>query len=181
MAKKKTTAPAKRGKRRSGFAVKTIRRGKRRAKKGLSEILTPAGAAAAGKNTLMGAAGGAAAWAADKYLLREQQPITRILGHLALAVGGWVLGQPAVGAGAAGASTALLMEDMGGGLNEGGEWADQDALNQLPVFLDEDGNPFALAEDGSQWYLDEAGTPYTLSENGETIYPDYGTMAAMMQ
>lgn len=168
----KAKAPAKTGKRRKtgGFVKKTVkRRGGRR--KGLSEIFTPAGFMAAGKNTLMGAAGGATATFVDKQFLTGQSGLVRFGSHVALSVLAWAIGQPAAGAGVAGAAAALMMQDMG--LGENGGWADPNALNQLPVFLDENGKEFYLSEDGQAFYLDEAGNPYLLSEDGQAIYPSY--------
>lgn len=174
MARKRTK---KRGSTISGRKHKSAprrRRGmsaRRRKRSGLSELMTPAGAMAAGRGILGGAAGGFAGGILQG-LVKDQSPIVRIgVGAVGSALIYALVG-PNVGAGMAGGITAIETATLRTQfMNEGGDYADPDALNQLPPVLNENGDPMTLMEaDGELYYLDEATGDSYLAEE---VYPQY--------
>ena len=94
-------------------------------------------------------------------------------------------------AGMAGAFTALESERLYNGLlNENGDmYADPDAINQLPVMMNENGEVVTLAQNanGEMVYLNETTGDVTLAEDvylnenvylnedDASIYPGYST------
>lgn len=129
---------------------------------------------------LSGGFGGGVAYVAD-LLVGKDKPGLRAVTQLGLAVligGGF--GMPQTGAGVAGAYAYNLIDNLKSGLSEmeDTKYADEDALDQYPDALDEEGNPMFLAEDGNFYYLEE----FELSEDGEyylaedmqaRLYPGY--------
>lgn len=156
MSKTKTKTKTRRKKSLSGG--KTIRR--RRSRRGLSskgilsDFTNPTMLATAAKKTFGAVAGGGAAVIVNKIL----PPTTGKFARLALALGigfvGVMLNMPSAGAGFTGAMVANTFPN--GFLNEDAQFADDDALAELPLFLDEDGAPMVLDEetDGMR-YLSE--------------------------
>ena len=143
----------------------------RRRRSGLSELMTPAGAMAAGRGILGGAAGGFAG-GVFHGLVKDQSPIIRIgVGAVGSALIYALVG-PNVGAGMAGGITAIETAGLRSQfMNEGEEYADPDALNQLPPVLNENGEAMTLMEaDGQLYYLDETSGESYLAEE---VYPQY--------
>jgi len=190
MAKKKTTKRRARRKPRTFSAVvrKTY---KRRKKSGLSEMFSATTAQAAAKTIGAGALGGFIAGGASK-MIANQAPLTRYgLAAGASFITYALLGYPNMAAGMAGAFTALESEKLYAGLlNEDADiYADPDAINQLPVMMNENGDVITLAQDasGEMVYLNEATGDVTLAEDvslaeeiylneDASIYPTYTPM-----
>lgn len=191
MAKRKT----KRSRTRRTMSAAPVRRSRRigrarRKRGGLSELWNPSTAAAAAKSIGAGALGGFIAGGAHK-MISNQQPLTRYaLGAGASFITYALLGYPMMSAGMAGAFTALESEKLYNGLlNENGDmYADPDAINQLPVMMNENGDVVTLAQNaaGEMVYLNEATGDVTLAEDvylnedvflnedgDATIYPMY--------
>jgi hypothetical protein len=135
----------------------------------------------AGKGLLSGGAGGGIAFLAD-MLVGTEKPGLRALANLGSAVlfaGAFKM--PNTGAGIAGAYAKSLFEGLyNKALSEmeNEDYANEDALDQYPDALDENGTPMYLAEDGNFYYLDEFELAddgnYYLSETGQApLYPSY--------
>lgn len=191
MAKRKT----KRTRTRRTMSAAPVRRSRRigrsrRKRGGLSELWNPQTAAAAAKGIGAGALGGFIAGGAHK-MIANQQPLTRYaLGAGASFITYALLGYPMMSAGMAGAFTALESEKLYSGmLNEGDMYADPDAINQLPVMMNENGEVVTLAQNanGEMVYLNETTGDVTLAEDvylnenvylnedDASIYPGYST------
>lgn len=180
----------KRKRRTAAIPVKrrvTRRRRKTMSETSLAELFTPQTAKAAAANLGAGAIGGLIAGAANR-ILTKQNNITRYGVEIGASFITYaVLGYPAMSAGMAGAFAALestpiynkfLAEDE---IN----YADSDALNEMPLMLNEDGEVISLQQDsdGNMVYLNEATGETTLAEevylNENTflqendIYPTY--------
>lgn len=154
---------------------------RRRKKKGLSEIFTHQSFMNSGKSLGSGGVGGGISFVLDKFA-PDGKPLVRGLlqvGSALVLAGGF--DKPMTGAGIAGAYVNnLLNENFGQSMSEmdPNDYANDDALDQYPDALDENGNPMYLAEDGNFYYLDE----YELSEDGNyylsetmqaSLYPGY--------
>jgi len=140
---------------------------RRRSRKGLGEMFTATTAQAAAKTIAMGAAGGILGGSVHR-LLKDQTPIVRIgsglvISFLTFAVAGF----PNISSGMVGAFAALesqpMLDKM---LGEAGynQYADENALNEMPIYLNEDGEPIYLNEDvrlADEVYL------------SESVYPNY--------
>ena len=146
----------------------------RRRKSGLSEMFSPATATAAARSLGAAALGGILA-AQVSRILSKQPTYTRIGGSiiasfLTYAVGGF----PSMAAGMAGAFAATESEPMMAKmLNDDGneyDYADAGALNEMPVYLNEDGEAIYLNEDGEMELAEEI---YLNEDDG--IYPAYAT------
>ena len=160
-------------KRRVQLGARRRKRTTRRRKSGLSEMFSPSTATAAARSLGAAAVGGILA-AQVSRILSKQPTYTRIGGSiiasfLTYAVGGY----PSMAAGMAGAFAATETEPMMAKmLNDGNEYdyADAGALNEMPVYLNEDGEAIYLNEDGG----------YSLAEDiylneDDSIYPAYAT------
>lgn len=129
-------APRKRHRKRSSF---------------LGDLLNPTMAMNSAKSTLTSALGGYGAIVVNKTIL----PTTwgkpgRVISGL---VAGFLLtnfGMPTLGASLTGGMTALTFKD--GLLNDDANFAEQEALNDQPKFLDEAGNPLFLDEKTGEFY-----------------------------
>jgi len=161
------------------------RRTTRRKSRGLSELWNPSTAMAGAKAIGSGALGGLIAGGSHR-LIATQPPLTRYaLGVGASFITYALLGFPMMASGMAGAFTALESQKLYDGmLNEGDMYADPDAINQLPVMMNEDGDIITLSQSpsGEMVYLNEATGDVTLAEDvylnedvflQEEIYPSY--------
>jgi hypothetical protein len=146
----------------------------RRRKSGLSEMFSPSTATAAARSLGAAAVGGILA-AQVSRMLAKQPTYTRvtasvIASFLTYAVGGY----PSMAAGMAGAFAATESEPMMAKmLNDGNEYdyADAGALNEMPVYLNEDGEAIYLNEDGGYSLAEDI----YLNEDEASIYPGYAT------
>ena len=188
MRKKKHT-PIRRKRRTSTVSAPRRRRSTRRHKSGMSEFFSPATAHAGAKVIGAGAIGGLIAGATNRILTKSND-ITRLGIELGASFVTYaVLGYPHMSSGMAGAFVALesaplynkfLAED------DDDMFADDDAINELPEMMNENGETISLAEDsfGNPVYLNESTGEVTLAEDvylneniylneDESIYPSY--------
>ena len=174
--KKKTTTKRRRRTMGANITLGARRRKRttsRRRKSGLSEMFSPSTATAAARSLGAAAIGGILAGQVSR-ILSKQPAYTRIGGSiiasfLTYAVGGF----PSMAAGMAGAFAATESETMlAKMLNDGNEYdyADAGALNEMPVYLNEDGEAIYLNEDGEMELAEEI----YLNED-DSIYPAYAT------
>lgn len=178
MAKKKTKTATKRRRRTMGANItlgarRRKRTTSRRRKSGLSEMFSPSTATAAARNLGAAAIGGILAAQVSRILSKQPAPAriggSIIASFLTYAVGGY----PSMAAGMAGAFAATESQPyMTKMLNESNEYdyADAGALNEMPVYLNEDGEAIYLNEDGEMELAEEI----YLNED-ESIYPAYAT------
>jgi len=179
MARKKTRKKSTTRRRRTMGANITLgarrrKRTTRRRKSGLSEMFSPSTATAAARSLGAAAVGGILA-AQVSRMLAKQPTYTRvtasvIASFLTYAVGGY----PSMAAGMAGAFAATESEPMMAKmLNDGNEYdyADAGALNEMPVYLNEDGEAIYLNEDGGYSLAEDI----YLNEDEASIYPGYAT------
>jgi len=141
-----------------------------RRRRGMSEMFSASTAQAAAKSILMGAAGGAIAGGVHRIVKDKNAGIRIGTGLVASFLTYAVAGFPNMASGMAGAFAALessgLYDKM---LSDGSQYydyADQSALNEMPVYLNEAGEPVYLNED------------VMLAENvtlAAGVYPDYST------
>ena len=157
------------------------RRRRRSKKTGLSEIFTPAGFKEGGKTAISGALGGGVSFLVDMLVPKSNQGLRAIaqLGTAIVLAGGFQM--PNMGAGVMGA----YANNMANGLYtktlnemEEEEFADEDALDEYPDALDEDGNPMYLADNGNFYYLEEFelaedGNYYLSEDMQANLYPGY--------
>jgi hypothetical protein len=148
----------------------------RRRKSGLSEMFSPSTATAATRSLGAAAIGGVLA-AQVSRMLAKQPTYTRvtasvIASFLTYAVGGY----PSMAAGMAGGFAATESEPMLAKMlnddDDGNEYdyADANALNEMPVYLNEDGEAIYLNEDDEMELAEEI----YLNED-DSIYPAYAT------
>ena len=179
MARKKTRKKSTTRRRRTMGANITLgarrrKRTTRRRKSGLSEMFSPSTATAAARSLGAAAVGGILA-AQVSRMLAKQPTYTRvtasvIASFLTYAVGGY----PSMAAGMAGAFAATESEPMMAKmLHDGNEYdyADAGALNEMPVYLNEDGEAIYLNEDGGYSLAEDI----YLNEDEASIYPGYAT------
>jgi hypothetical protein len=188
MKKKRTTT-----RKRTRKAASAAPRRRRRKSGGMSEMFTSATAHAGARVVGAGALGGLVAGAANRVLTKTNN-VTRIGIELGAAFVTYaVLGYPNMSAGMAGAFAALesaplydkfLAEDED---DSGAMFADEDAINELPDLMNENGETLTLAENeyGQPIYLNESTGEVTLAESvylqetaylqedTDQIYPDY--------
>lgn len=175
--KKKTTTKRRRRTMGANITLGARRRKRtttRRRKSGLSEMFSPSTATAAARSLGAAAIGGVLA-AQVSRMLAKQPTYTRvtasvIASFLTYAVGGY----PSMAAGMAGAFAATESEPMMNKmLNDGNEYdyADAGALNEMPVYLNEDGEAIYLNEDGGYSLAEDI----YLNEDEASIYPGYAT------
>jgi hypothetical protein len=134
--------------------AKGRRRSSTRSKGMLSEMFNPAAATHTGKGMLGGAIAGYG-YASVEPMLDGMSPLVK--GAITLGgsfVAGTILKMPNISVGIASAWGYSLAKDMQS-MNDDGDWADEDSLEEEPEFLDADGNPMFLAADGNLYYLDE--------------------------
>jgi len=187
MATRKRKSRKRKSSLRSGGALmsKGRRRTTRRKKGGLSEAFSPAQATASAKTMLGGAMGGfgygiikpSIDSATDNKLV--QNGIVLGLSFVASAV----LKMDSVSSGIAGAWGHEMSKKFTGlaEMNDH-DYADDDSLDE-DEFMDEDGNPMYLADDGQFYYLDEMNDNDDIDTMDEmndapvyladSIYPDY--------
>jgi hypothetical protein len=145
--KYRTKAPAKR---------KNKKRRKPLSKGFLSDLVNPTIAMNAAKTVGSGGAGGIAGLAIHKLLPVATGKFMRVIVAGISGYGAAVFGYPNVGAGATGAQVALTFQNgfMGEDMEEN-EFADDESLSEMPVYLDEEGVPFVMEED------EHSGESYT--------------------
>ena len=165
-------------------ARKRSRRKKRGLSEGLSAIVGTHGAQAVGAG-LSGFIGGYASGFVTNIVTggtanRTTEGLINIGGALALAY----FGMPNVGAGVIGAYAERVRVRMAG-ISEGYDYANETALNEntdMPVFMDEAGNPVLISEGGEMFYLEEttplsATAPQFIAEApqflAENVLPGY--------
>lgn len=196
MIKRKKTTKRKRSMREMSAAPKRMRmRTRRRSKRGLSELFSPETARAAATVVSSGALGGAMAGGAHKIIANQKNLVRYGLEGAASFLTYAVLNKPSMAAGMAGAFAALELQPIYTKfLNEDADFAEADAINELPMFMNEAGEPLTLSADdmGTPVYLNEAtgeATPVSevyleedsvyLEEDSvyleeDSIYPQYG-------
>jgi hypothetical protein len=168
----------------------------RKRKKGMSELFSPETAKAAASVVSSGVLGGAIAGAGHKIIANQKNLVRFGLEGAASFLTYALLNKPSMAAGMAGAFTALEMQPIYTKfLNESADFAEEDSINELPMFMNEDGDPLTLSADvdGTPIYLNEAtgeATPVDditfseavylqedgvfLQDDGSGIYPEYG-------
>lgn len=127
---------------------------RRKSKGGLSEIFDKNSAMQTGKGMVSGMLGGAIVKGTEstmKSLPPWSQNLVLFAGSF---VAGTMLQMPNVSAGMSGALAYKLMDQVFP-MNEDGDWADQDALDEEEEYMDEAGNPMFLADDGNFYYLED--------------------------
>mgnify|MGYP006270253809 CR=1 FL=1 len=143
---------------------------RRRSRRGMSEMFSKSTAQAAAKSVLMGAAGGVLAGAVHKLVSNQNAGIRIGSGLVVSFLTYAVAGYPQMSAGMAGAFAALETKDMTAKLLSDGsqyyDYADASSLNEMPVYLNEAGEPVYLNEDVM------LAEDITLAEG---IYPNYST------
>ncbi len=196
MIKRKKTTKRKRSMREMSAAPKRMRmRTRKRSKRGLSELFSPETARAAATVVSSGALGGAMAGGAHKIIANQKNLVRYGLEGAASFLTYAVLNKPSMAAGMAGAFAALELQPIYTKfLNEDADFAEADAINELPMFMNEAGEPLTLSADdmGTPVYLNEAtgeATPVSevyleedsvyLEEDSvyleeDSIYPQYG-------
>ena len=194
MIKRKKTTKRKRSMREMSAAPKRMRmRTRRRSKRGLSELFSPETARAAATVVSSGALGGAMAGGAHKIIANQKNLVRFGLEGAASFLTYAVLNKPSMAAGMAGAFAALELQPIYTKfLNEDADFAEADAINELPMFMNEAGEPLTLSADdmGTPIYLNEAtgeATPVSevyLEEDSvyleeDSIYPQYGANTIM--
>ena len=141
--KRKTT------KRRRKSALSAAPKRRRSHKKSfLSELTNPTQAKESAKGTLAAALGGFSAVIVNKTVLPEKWGKSGKIG--AALIGGFLLnnfGMKSLGASFTGGMIALAFEK--GLLADNADFADDNSLSNQPLYLDEDGTPMVLEEDGS--------------------------------
>lgn len=163
----------------SASPKRMIRRKRSTRRKGLSEFFNASTAMAGAKAIGAGALGGFIAGGAHR-LVATQQPLTRYaLGAGASFLTYALLGYPMMASGMAGAFTAIESQKLYDGMLNEDFYADPDAINQLPVMMNENGDVITLAQDasGDMVYLNESTGDVTLAEDvylNEDVYADAG-------
>jgi hypothetical protein len=163
----------------------------------MSELFSPETAKAAAEVVSSGALGGAIAGAGHKIIANQKNLVRYGLEGAASFLTFALLNKPSMAAGMAGAFAALELQPVYTKfLNEEADFAEEDSINELPMFMNEDGDPLTLSADvdGTPIYLNEATGETTpvddvtfseavylqedgvyLQEDGSGIYPAYGS------
>jgi hypothetical protein len=179
MAKKRRTR--RRKTMREGGAVLSRRRRspRRRRARGLSESIAGISKGTIGETFRSGVSGFVGGMAGN-WLSKTIAPESRtgeFFLNAGLAFGACFMGLPNTGAGVMGAYGQRVADRLRKGLREGAEFADDESLNEEPLFLDEDGNAMYLnEEDGNFYYMSEDGA-YYLAEDAEYL-ADHATYLA---
>ena len=149
MKKKTTTRRKKRALSEPGRRKRTTHK-----KSFLSDLTNPTMAANSFKSTLMAAAGGFGANIVNKNILPEKWGKTGKLG--AALVGGFLLhnfGFNHIGAGFTGGMFAIATQSGLLSEDDNASFADDNVLNESPMYLDEAGTPMILEENGGMEYF----------------------------
>ena len=168
---------------------------RRRSGRGLSAAvssITGSGKLGQGiQTTLSGFVGGYASGFIND-MIQPASKTSEFFINAGMAVAAVYAGMPNVAAGVSGAYAERLRA-RAHSMSEEYEWANQDTLEEMPVFLDEAGNEMVLADDGNFYYMDEGGNfhlaaaapPELLADSApqilaENYLPGYvtGTMTA---
>jgi len=142
----KKAAPRKRKRK----APTAVRKRKYNKPKGfLNDLMNPTIAMNSAKSTASGAAGGVGAIVANKLIPATSGKFFKLI---AAGVGGFgaaAFGFPHIGSGFTGGMIALTFNNglMGDGEMEEEEFADEDSLSEMPLYLDAAGEPFVIEED----------------------------------
>lgn len=140
----------------SGGARKGVRRRKR--KGGLSELFNPTVAMNSAKSTLAASAGGMGAVFFNKMVPATWGKLPRVALGFGLGFLATSFGMGSTGAGFTGGTMALTFQN--GFMNEDADFAEEESLSDMPLFLDEEGNPMVLEEgengEAAYRYLSEA-------------------------
>lgn len=152
---------------------KTMRSRSRR--KGMSEMFSATTAMAAGRSIGAAAIGGALAGGLNK-LLATQPAYSRIgIGAVASFITYAVGGFPNMASGMAGAFTAIetqpLLTKFMSADDDYFDYASPTSLNEMPIYLNEDGEAIYLNEDGEAVLAEDL----YLQEDDNSIYPNYST------
>lgn len=126
----------------------------RSSKMGLSEAFNPASATHTGKSMLKSAVVGYGMRSVEPLLDTMSKPLQHgvILG--ASFIAGTVLKMDSISNSIATIWGYKLANDMQG-MNDDGDWANEDSMDEDAEYMDEAGNPMYLADDGQFYYLDE--------------------------
>jgi hypothetical protein len=154
--KKLTSSPKRRIRKTS--SVKTAIRRRKRSRSGLSELFSPTTAKNSIKSTIAAFGGGLLARKASQLATTVTGGNNPLMMQLLLAgVGGLVmhsvLNSPNLSSGFVGGVAALNSQQLGLGEDEV-SFADDDSLEEEPLFLDEDGNEMMLNEFDEFEYVD---------------------------
>ena len=143
------------------------RRSASRSKMGLSEMMNPASATHTGKGMLRSAVVG--------YGVRSVEPMLETLPkyaqHIILLGGSFVAGTVLKMDGVSNSLATIWGYKLAGdmqGMNDDGDWADEDSLEEEEEYMDENGTPMYLADDGNVYYLEELYSDDELSEMEES-------------
>jgi len=146
MAKRKRRTPRRRTNRSLSASGSRAPRRRNRRRRGLSE----AGKTSwldSGKKTLMGGAGGLGAVVAHKLILPATAgKIPRILTALAGGLLASKFGAPSLGVGFTGGLVALTFQNGVLADEDNANYANENSLQDAPIYLDEDDNPMVLEE-----------------------------------
>jgi len=172
MAKRRRTRRKKSLKGNLSAGHRPHRKKARRRKRGfMGEIVSHEGLKKTGKAFGSGMFGGGLFAIADGFIGDDGSELLRFGAAAGIAlVAGAAMDKPGVAAGVGGAYGYRMGEVIGKkvfglGEMEDVDYADDDALEQYPDALDEDGNPMMLADDGEFYYMEEMGDAYSLSAN----------------
>lgn len=180
--KKKSPTTTTRRKKSLSAAKKSIgkrKKSKPRKKGGLSEIASATAWQETGKATLSGAIGGSIAYGVDRLVPEKWGTGARFLCFAAAcAITGTVFGKPNVAAGIAGGGAVIVLDSvLNSTLGENADYADINALSEMPMFLSEHGEPMEMDADGNLHMLSEAdlnlAERISLNEMRQQIYPGY--------
>jgi len=171
--KKRSTSPTVRRTPSAKKAVSVARR--KRRKRGLSDAFTPSAAKNAAMTMVKGAAGGLAVSVLEKGAAKFLPPTMGKAASIALVLGASfvahaVMKQPEVSAGMAGALGYSLSKSIPG-LNDDGDFADDDALYDDAPYMDEYGNP--MDENGNYLSDDDMADGNYLSGDYDQGWPQY--------
>lgn len=139
----------------AGRGRRSVRR--RRSKGGLSEMFSASTAKNSFKSVLASGGGGFAAVQANKIMGGMSKPIRLLIG-VGLGFFGASMGAPSLSSGFTGGMIALnfqnglLAEDD---MADNAEFADENSLADMPLYLSESGEPMQMLPDGSFRYLEE--------------------------
>ena len=158
----------------------SLGRRRKRSRSRLSEMFTPETARAGASVIVSGALGGAIAGGVHKVITSQNNLVRYAIEGGAAFLTYALLGKPNMAAGMSGAFASIELQGIYNTfLNEGGNYADPGAINQMPMFLNESGDPLTLMEDnGTTYFLNEATGETTPTSdiylNENDIYPEYG-------
>jgi hypothetical protein len=157
----------------------SLGRRRKRSKSRLSEMFTPETARAGASVIVSGALGGAIAGGVHKVIANQNNLVRYAIEGGAAFLTYALLGKPNMAAGMSGAFASIEMQGIYNTFLNEGNYADPGAINQMPMFLNESGDPLTLMEDnGTTYFLNEATGETTPTSdiylNENDIYPEYG-------